>query len=125
MIFLGLHFDQAQGMFVQQPVLLIGLLGIAPFAVRRPILAVGTSLSYLAVLLPNSFHDCWYGCYSFGGRFMWSVIALWFLPLAASTPASALLVAVSLWRLRHRWCSCSWERRLGGWNGVRTTSTHG
>jgi hypothetical protein len=83
MIFLGLHFDQAQGMFVQQPVLLIALLGIAPLAVRKPVLAAGVGLSYLAVLLPNSFHDCWYGCYSFGGRFMWSVIALWFLPLVA------------------------------------------
>ena len=97
MIFLGLHFDQAQGMFVQQPVLLIALLGIAPLAVRNPVLAAGAALSYLAILLPNAFHDCWYGCYSFGGRFMWSVIAFWFLPFAALYaslgPAGRLLVA--------------------------------
>ena len=100
MIFLGLHFDQAQGMFVQQPVLLIALLGIAPLAVHRPALAAGAGLSYLAVLVPNAFHECWYGCYSFGGRFMWSVIAFWFLPLVAlyaslGTVGRLLVVAVA------------------------------
>ncbi|MBI4671371.1 MAG: hypothetical protein HY741_06840 [Chloroflexi bacterium] len=32
MIFLGLHLDSFQGMFLQQPLLWLALLGIVPFA---------------------------------------------------------------------------------------------
>jgi len=33
--------------------------------------------AYLAVVIPNAMHPCWYGCWSFSGRFMWSVAPLW------------------------------------------------
>ncbi len=83
MIFMGLHFDQAQGIFVQRPFLVLALVGLALFVQRAPLLALGTAVAYLAIVIPNSFHECWYGCISVSGRFMWSVFGLWFLPLVA------------------------------------------
>ncbi|MBZ5560648.1 MAG: hypothetical protein LAO77_25625 [Acidobacteriia bacterium] len=81
MIFLGLHLDQAQGVFVQQPLFLLGLLGLGLLARRSPTLAVGLCFTYLAAIVPNSFHPCWYGCHSISGRFMWSVAPLWIVPV--------------------------------------------
>jgi hypothetical protein len=81
MILLGLHFDQLEGAFFQQPLFLAGLAGLPLLFARSRALALGLSATYLAVLLPNSFHPCWYGCFSIGGRFQSSVIALWFVPL--------------------------------------------
>jgi hypothetical protein len=82
MIFLGLHFDQSQGMFMQQPLLLVGLLGIWPLvkATRRG--AFLLAVLYLSILLPNSMHTAWYGGFSFFGRFWWAASALWIFPLA-------------------------------------------
>jgi hypothetical protein len=82
MICLGLHLDQTQGIFLQQPLLLLGLPGLAILVRRSPGLASTLVVAYLSIVLPNSFHDCWYGCNSFTGRFMWSVAALWVFPLA-------------------------------------------
>src|SRR5262249_21803101 len=39
-IFLGLHFDQSQGMFLQQPLLAVGVVAFPAFAARRPRLAL-------------------------------------------------------------------------------------
>lgn len=80
-IFLGLHFDQAQGIFLQQPFFLLGLPGLAVLWHRCRFLTLGLLATYLAAIVPNSMHTCWYGCFSFSGRFMWSVAALWFVPL--------------------------------------------
>jgi hypothetical protein len=82
MIFLGLHWDQSQGMFMQQPLLLLGLVGIAPLIkdTWRGALLVATI--YLSVLLPNSMHATWYGGFSFLGRFGWTGVSLWVFPLA-------------------------------------------
>jgi hypothetical protein len=76
MIFLGLYLDQAQGLFLQQPFLLLGLLGLPVFVRRTPFVACTVIAAYLAVLVPNCFHQCWYGCWSISGRFRWSVAAL-------------------------------------------------
>lgn len=82
MIFFGLHWDQAQGMFMQQPLLLLGLVGIIPLirANWRAGLLLGAL--YLALVLPNSMHTAWYGGFSFAGRFGWTAAPLWVLPLA-------------------------------------------
>jgi hypothetical protein len=82
MIFLGLHFDQAQGIFAQQPLFLLALPGIGIFFRKSPVVACTVVATYFSVLVPNSIHPCWYGCASLSGRFMWSIAALWFFPLA-------------------------------------------
>lgn len=81
MIFLGLHFDQAQGVFVQQPLYLLGLVGLPLLFRRAPFIAVTATAAYLAIVVPNTFHSCWYGCFSMSGRFMWGAAALWSFPL--------------------------------------------
>jgi hypothetical protein len=81
MILLGLHLDQAQGLFIQQPLFILALPGVALLVHHRPICGWTLIAAYLAVLIPNAFHPCWYGCFSMSGRFMWGAAALWFFPL--------------------------------------------
>jgi hypothetical protein len=88
MILLGLHFDEAQGMFMQQPLLLLGLVGLVPLLRRDWRLGVLIGLVYGSVLVPNAMHLNWYGGYCFGGRFAWAGILLWTFPLAAAIDAS-------------------------------------
>jgi hypothetical protein len=82
MIFLGLHWDQSQGMFMQQPLLVMGLVGIAPLVRANRRGAFLLAALYLSILIPNSMHTAWYGGFSFFGRFWWSAAALWIFPLA-------------------------------------------
>lgn len=81
-VFMGLHFDQAQGMFLQQPLWLLGLIGLAPMwrASRRNCLF--WALLYAAAILPNSMHPNWYGGCSFIGRFGATAVLLWAIPVA-------------------------------------------
>ena len=81
-VFVGLHFDQAQGLFLQQPLWLLGLVGLAPMwrASRRT--GVCWTLLYLAAILPNAMHPMWYGGHSFIGRFGATAVLLWAIPLA-------------------------------------------
>jgi hypothetical protein len=81
MIFAGLHLDQAQGVFFQQPLLLLGLLGLPMLWRRSRLVFMAVGATYLALIVPNSLHECWYGCLSLSGRFMWSVAGLWVIPL--------------------------------------------
>jgi hypothetical protein len=81
MIFLGLHWDQAQGMFMQQPLLLLGLVGLAPLIKANWREAVLFGALYLSIILPNAMHPAWYGGASFFGRFWWTAAALWIFPL--------------------------------------------
>ena len=82
MIFFGLHWDQSQGMFMEQPLLLLGLVGVVPLIKANWRGAVLLALLYISVLLPNSVHPAWYGGFTFPGRFFWTVVALWVFPLA-------------------------------------------
>jgi hypothetical protein len=82
MIFLGLHWDQSQGMFMQQPLLLMGLIGIVPLVKGNQRGAALLAILYLTILLPNAMHTNWYGGFSFVGRFWWTAVALWIFPLA-------------------------------------------
>lgn len=81
MIFLGLHFDQVQGIFVQQPFFLAGMIGLAWFLFEERWLGLLWCLTYLSIAVSNAAHPCWYGCFSIAGRFMWSIAGFWFLPL--------------------------------------------
>jgi|GEM_PF-5726064 len=82
MILLGLHWDQAQGLFVQQPLFLLGLIGL-PLAMRKNLRAVIIlALLYASVLVPSAMHTALYGGHSFYGRFWWPVFGLWVFPLA-------------------------------------------
>lgn len=81
MIFLGLHLDQSQGLFVQQPVWLLALLGLAPFALARPLVAVWWSLLYLAIVVPGAMQLGRYGGAGPVGRYAWAAAFLWVVPL--------------------------------------------
>lgn len=116
MIVLGLHLDQAQGLFVQQPLFLLGLPGLALLWSRQRLFAVGAILTYLAVIVPSAFDGCWYGCGTMSGTLIWSVAALWFFPLVflyaeLRKPGRVLMGAAAasavLWQLRlmERWAS--------------------
>ncbi|MCC7416682.1 MAG: hypothetical protein IT176_06020 [Acidobacteria bacterium] len=87
MMFLGLHFDQAQGMFWQQPLLLLGVFGLVPFVRRQPALAFAWLLLYAALIVPNSLELARYGGGGPAGRFGWSAAWLWLLPMAAAVEA--------------------------------------
>ena len=84
-VLLGLHLDQAQGLFVQQPLFLMGLLGIVYFAKVNWRLACLVGAVYCSVLLPNAMHPNWYGGHSFQGRYWWAAVGLWVFPLSYAT----------------------------------------
>ena len=80
-IFLGLHLDQAQGMFFQQPLLLGGLVGLGHMVGRRHPLTVPWLLLYGSLIVPNSMELTRYGGGGPAGRFAWSAMWLWTIPL--------------------------------------------
>ena len=77
---LGLHLDQAQGMFIQQPLLLIGLAGLVPMIRQSPRFALVWGLTYLSLIVPSAM-SLSYGSFAPAGRFTWSVVWLWVFPL--------------------------------------------
>lgn len=80
-VFLGLHLDQAQGMFFQQPLLLPGLIGLGYMAYRRHPLTVPWLLLYGSLIMPNSMESTRYGGGGPAGRFAWSAMWLWMIPM--------------------------------------------
>ena len=83
MIFLGLHFDRSQGLFVQQPLWLLGLVAAAPFARARPIAAAWIALLYLATIVPPSMQMGRYGGDGPVGRYAWAAAFLWMVPIGS------------------------------------------
>jgi hypothetical protein len=98
LIFLGLHFDQSQGMFLQQPLLLLGVALIVPFFRRNPWMAAFWLAAYLSLIAPNAFELARFGMAGPDGRFGWSAEWLWMLPLGVLRPQD----------------SAKWERWLKG-----------
>ncbi len=106
MIFLGLHIDRMQGLFIHVPLLLLGVFGLAFFIAEQRRLALSVGLVYLTVMLPHAAHTNWYGGTSFAGRFFWSTALLWCFPLLSAMRyltarrrfwlAICLLIATSL-----------------------------
>ena len=82
MAILGLHLDQAQGIFLHQPLFLLGWVGLAVAYRSSPGLVAPVALAYGAILLANAVHFDTYGGLAIGGRFMWPIAALWFVPMA-------------------------------------------
>src|SRR5262249_35411095 len=86
----GLHFDEAQGLFFQQPLFVVGLLGLGPLFRRDWRLGVLLAAVYASIVVPNAMHINWYGGASFVGRFVWPAALLWVFPLAYAVDASLL-----------------------------------
>ncbi len=82
LVFFGLHGDKSQGMFMQQPLLLLGLFGIVPLIKANRQAAFLLGMIYFSILLPNSMHSVTYGGFSFVGRFGWAAVSLWIFPIA-------------------------------------------
>ena len=82
MMFLGLHLDQGQGMFWQQPLLLAGVATLVPFAQRHRRVALVWLLVYGSLIVPNSLELARYGGGGPAGRFGWSAAWLWIVPLS-------------------------------------------
>ena len=68
----GLHLDRAQGLLIQNPVYLVGLLFAIPFIRRDWLPGALVVLAYASFVVPNALHPAWYGGTSFAGRFFWS-----------------------------------------------------
>ncbi len=60
-LFLGLHLDQAQGMFFQQPLALAGLLALGYMARRRHPLTLPWLVLYASLIVPNALQLSRYG----------------------------------------------------------------
>ena len=81
-VFLGLHLDQAQGMFFQQPLLLPGLVGLGWMIRRRHPFTLPWLALYLSLLGPTVLHTYTeYGGAGPSGRFGWTAMWLWLVPL--------------------------------------------
>lgn len=80
-MFAGLHLDQSQGMFFQQPLLLAGVAAFVPFARSRPRVALFWVFLYLSLIVPNSFQMARFGLGTMASRFAWSAMWLWFVPV--------------------------------------------
>ena len=81
-IFVGLHLDQVQGLFVQQPIFLPGLIALGWMIRRRHPLTVPWLVLYASLLVPNALQRMPYGGHvAPAGRFGWSAMWLWLIPL--------------------------------------------
>ncbi len=81
MIFLGLHLDQSQGMFFAQPLFLAGVASLVPFVRASPLVASFWAALYLSLIVPNSMELARYGLGGPAGRFGWSAMWLWLVPI--------------------------------------------
>jgi len=80
MVFLGLHLDSVQGIFVQAPILVLGLAGLVRGCLRHQVWAYVAAATYVAVMLPNATFSNTYGGLSFAGRFGWTAALILFVP---------------------------------------------
>jgi hypothetical protein len=116
MMFCGLYWDQAQGMFLQQPFFLLGLAGLAPMWRDSRRGALWLALLMASLVIPNCLHPHVYGGMSFAGRFGWSSVLLWCIPLAHSAQwlwayRPRLLMAVCMASLALQiWLASGWLR---------------
>ena len=71
-VFFGLLFDQEQGIFLQNPLNLLGLISIGLLYKNNKILCFSIGLVSLSSIFINSIHPAWFGGYSLIGRFGWT-----------------------------------------------------
>ena len=81
MMFLGLHLDQSQGLFVQHPLMLAGIAAWPAFAALRPRAAAFWLALYASLIVPNSLELARFGVGGPVGRFAWSALWLWAIPI--------------------------------------------
>lgn len=94
---LGLLFDRHQGLFVQMPLAVLGLLGMWWAGRRGAVTAVATLAAAASLLYLNgTFIHAPYGGVSFAGRFQWSSL----VPLLVWCPFAVAAVGRSAVRLR-------------------------
>ncbi|RJQ78730.1 MAG: hypothetical protein C4519_11720 [Desulfobacteraceae bacterium] len=82
MVFLGLHIDRFQGIFIQNPIYFVGLIFIIPYLKRNRFVGTIILLVYCSFIIPNALHPNWYGGFSFAGRFAWAG-AIVMMPIVA------------------------------------------
>ena len=135
MQFLGLLFDQNQGMFIQQPLHFVGLFFFAFLLRKNPIATGATFLMMLGTLGPNSTHWNLYGGWSFSGRFGWTagvlftsltVLAIAELWNSHRRAAKAFLIVGLLFQFRLMWGIYIqkldlFPRIFNGWMGTYAT----
>ena len=81
-LFLGLHFDQVHGLFVQQPILLPGLVALGWMIRRRHPFTLPWLVLYGSLIAPNALQGIPYGGHvAPAGRFGWSAMWLWLIPM--------------------------------------------
>lgn len=80
-IFLGLHADQSQGLFVQQPLWLLAVPALVVWLRGEPARAAWWCLLYGSLIAPNSLEIARYGTAGPVGRFGWAASFLWVVPL--------------------------------------------
>jgi hypothetical protein len=83
-ILLGLHLDQSQGMFVQHPLLLAGVVALPVFARLRFRFAALWAVLYASLIVPNALELARYGGSGPVGRFGWTAAWLWSIPLGVA-----------------------------------------
>jgi hypothetical protein len=84
MIFLGLHLDQGQGLFLQHPFLFAGVPAFVLWARRDPTNAIWWLVLYASLIVPNSLQMGRYGGSGPAGRYAWTAAWLWLIPLACT-----------------------------------------
>lgn len=80
MVFMGLHFDQNQGLLILNPVNLIGVLAIGWICRKHRAFSLIWILTYLSLTIPNALHPNWYGGGSFSGHFGWAAAITFVIP---------------------------------------------
>ena len=82
-LFLGLHIDQIHGLFVQQPILLPGLVALGWMIRRRHRLTLPWLVLYGSLIAPNALQHIAYGGHvAPAGRYGWSAAWLWIVPIS-------------------------------------------
>ncbi len=110
-VFLGLHLDQAQGMFFQQPLLLPGLVGLGWMIRRRHPFTLPWLALYLSLLVPTALHTySEYGGAGPSGRFGWAAMWLWLVPLGIWIDAERRTVVPYL--RSTVWCALAYQAAL-------------
>jgi hypothetical protein len=87
MLFLGLHLDQSQGLFVQQPLLLAGVAALPLFVRQRPRFALFWAALYASTIVPDALELARYGGGGPVGRFGWTAAWLWSIPIGVAVAA--------------------------------------
>ena len=88
-VFLGLNVDRFQGLFVQQPLLLLAIPGVVLLFRRASSVGLLVVGLYLGFLVPNALHPNWYGGASFAGRFGLAAAVMLVVPTGIALAAIA------------------------------------